>query len=243
MEILIKKNYSEVSNLAAKYMLDVIRKKSNAVLGLPTGSTPVGMYNIVLDEYKKNKVSFSNIKTFNLDEYIGLSKYDMHSYYYFMQNNLFSHTDIKKENIYTPDGMTEDILSECISYENKIKDAGGIDILFLGIGQNGHIGFNEPAEYFEPYTHKVLLKDKTVLSNSRFFDKIEDVPTTAITMGVKTILSAKKIVLIAVGESKSNSISEMVNGKIKPQLPASILQLHDDITIIVDKDASEKLYK
>ncbi|MBP1924848.1 glucosamine-6-phosphate deaminase [Sedimentibacter acidaminivorans] len=241
MEIVIKKDYDEVSELAAKYMLDVIRNKENAVLGLPTGGTPIRMYNIVVEEYKRKKILFNNIKTFNLDEYIGLSKLNKQSYYYFMNKHLFSYTDIKEENIHTPNGMTKDVLNECINYENKIKAVGSMDILFLGIGQNGHIGFNEPADFFEPYTHKVILKEKTVKSNSRFFEKIEDVPVTAITMGVKTILSAKKIVMLAIGETKADAISKMVNGKITPQLPASILQLHNDVTVIVDENASKYL--
>lgn len=240
MKIIVKKDYDEVSKSAAKYMLNVIRNKKSAVLGLPTGGTPIGTYNIVVDEYKKGKISFNNIKTFNLDEYIGLSKTNINSYHYFMNKYLFSYTDIKEENIHAPNGMTKDVLNECIDYENKIK-AVGMDILFLGIGQNGHIGFNEPADYFEPYTHKVTLKEKTVKSNSRFFEKIENVPTTAITMGVKTILSAKKIVMLAVGETKADAMAKMVNGKITPQLPASILQLHNDITVIVDKNASRYL--
>jgi len=241
MDIIIKKNYNEVSEFAAKCILNVIKEKSDAVLGLPTGSTPIGMYNILVDEYKKKSISFNDIKTFNLDEYIGLSKSNKHSYYNFMEKNLFSNIDIRKENINIPNGMTNNIEKECVQYENKIKEAGYMDILFLGIGQNGHIGFNEPADFFEPFTHEVKLKNKTVVANSRFFEKIEDVPTTAITMGIKTILSAKKIILIAVGVAKADSIAKMVKGKITPQLPASILQLHNDITIIADEAATTKL--
>lgn len=241
MEIVIKKDYDKVSELAAKYMLDVISNNENAVLGLPTGSTPIGMYNIVVNEYKRKKILFNNIKTFNLDEYIGLSKLNKQSYYYFMNKHLFSCTDIKEENIHTLNGMTKDVLNECINYENKIKAVGSMDILFLGIGQNGHIGFNEPSDFFEPYTHKVILKEKTVKSNSRFFEKIEDVPIAAITMGVKTILSAKKIVMLAIGETKADAIAKMLNGKITPQLPASILQLHNNVTVIVDENASKYL--
>ena len=241
MDIVIKKNYNEVSEFAAKCMLDVIKEKNDAVLGLPTGSTPIGMYNILVNEYKKKSISFNEIKTFNLDEYIGLSKSNKHSYYNFMEKNLFSNIDIKKENINIPNGMTNDIENECFQYENKIKEAGYMDILFLGIGQNGHIGFNEPAEFFEPFTHKVKLKEKTVVANSRFFEKIDDVPTTAITMGIKTILLAKKIILIAVGGTKADSVAKMVKGKITPQLPASILQLHNDITVIADEAALSKL--
>ena len=241
MEIVIKKNYDEVSALAAKYMVEVIKNKEDAVLGLPTGSTPIGMYNILVEEYKKKSISFKNIKTFNLDEYIGLSKSNENSYHNFMEKNLFSKINIKRENINIPNGMTENIINECINYENRIKEAGYMDILFLGIGENGHIGFNEPADFFEPFTHEVKLENKTVVANSRFFEKVEDVPTTAITMGIKTILLAKRIILIAVGEAKADSIAKMIKGKITPQLPASILQLHNDITIIADEAAATKL--
>lgn len=241
MKIEVVKNYDEISKLAAKYMIDIIKNKEDAVLGLPTGSTPIGMYKILVKEYKKNNISFSNIRTFNLDEYIGLPKTNINSYYNFMDTNLFSHIDIKKENINIPNGMNKDIINECINYENNINRSGSMDILFLGIGQNGHIGFNEPAEFFEPYTHKVKLDENTVVANSRFFERIEDVPTTAITMGIKTILSAKKIVLLATGANKADIITKTVKGKITPHLPASILQLHNDATVIVDEAAARNL--
>lgn len=241
MEIKVEKNYEAMSELAAKFMLDVIKDKKNAVIGLPTGSTPIGMYKKVVDEYKKNNISFCDIITFNLDEYIGLSKTNYNSYYYFMNTNLFSHIDIKKNNINIPNGMTDDISKECINYENKIALEGPMDILFLGIGHNGHLGFNEPNDFFEPYTYKVELEESTISANSRFFEKIEDVPTSAITMGIKTILSAKKIVLLASGKSKAEIISKAVKEKITPQLPASILQLHDDITIVLDEAAAKYL--
>ncbi len=241
MEVIIKNNYQEMSLLAAKYLLDTVKGKSDAVIGLPTGSTPLGMYSAVVEEYKKNTISFQNVKTFNLDEYIGLSKTDENSYYYFMNTNLFSHIDIKKENIHIPDGMTGNVKQECTNYENKVRQAGSMDILFLGIGKNGHIGFNEPGDFFEPYTHEVKLEQNTINANSRFFESMHDVPTTAITMGIKTILSAKKIVLLAEGESKAEAVAKMVNGKITPQLPASILQLHDNITVIIDKKAAGNL--
>lgn len=239
MEVIIKNNYQEVSELAAEYFLNTVKTKADAVIGLPTGGTPLGMYNIVVNEYKN--ISFQNIKTFNLDEYIGLGKTDKNSYYNFMNERLFSHIDIKKENIHIPNGITTDIQLECILYENKIKEAGFMDILFLGIGKNGHIGFNEPAEYFEPYTHEVNLQENTIKANSRFFNSVENVPKTAITIGIKTILSAKKIILLATGESKADAVSKTINGKITPGLPASILQLHDNITVIIDKDAANKI--
>ncbi len=241
MEVIIKNNYQEVSVAAAEYLLNTVKNKPNAVLGLPTGSSPIGMYEIVVDEYKKGKVSFENVKTFNLDEYMGLDRNNDQSYYYFMNANLYSHVNLKPEHINIPNGMAEDINLESIRYENKLKAEGPMDIMFLGIGNNGHIGFNEPDECFEPLTHEVELTQDTIEVNARFFEKLEDVPTTAVTMGVKTILSAKKIVLIATGAKKADAIAKTVNGKITPQVPASILQMHDDVTIIIDKEAASKL--
>lgn len=241
MEVIIKSNYQEISELAAQYLLNTVKSKSDAVLGLPTGETPLGMYNIVVNEYKNNKISFKNVKTFNLDEYKGLEKTNENSYYYFMNQNLFSHIDIIKENTNIPNGIANNVMEECNNYENKIKAAGSMDILFLGIGKNGHIGFNEPADFFEPFTYEVNLDEDTIDANSRFFERMEDVPKTALTMGIKTILSAKKIVLIASGSSKAEAIAKTINGKITPQVPASALQLHNNITIIIDKEAAEKL--
>ncbi len=241
MEIIIKNNYQEVSKSASEYLLNIVKNKPNAVLGLPTGSSPIGMYKIIVDEYKKGNVSFENVKTFNLDEYMGLDRNNDQSYYYFMNENLYSHVNLKPENINIPNGVAEDIGQELIRYENRLKTEGPMDIMFLGIGNNGHIGFNEVGEYFEPHTHEVKLSQSTIVANARFFDKIEDVPTTAITMGIKTIFLTKKIVLIATGASKADAIAQAVNGKITPQVPASILQLHDDVTIIIDKEAASKL--
>ena len=241
MEVIIKNNYQEVSEAAAEYLLNVVKSKPTAVLGLPTGSSPIGMYKILVSEYKNNNVSFENVKTFNLDEYMGLDRNNDQSYYYFMNENLYSHVNLKTENINIPDGMAKDINQESIRYENKLKAEGPMDIMFLGIGNNGHIGFNEPDEYFEPFTHEVKLTQDTIEANARFFEKIEDVPTKAITMGVKTISSARKIVLIAAGSAKAAAIAKAVNGKITTKVPASILQMHDDVTIIIDKEAASKL--
>lgn len=241
MKVIIKSNYREVSELAAQYLLNTVKSKDDAVIGLPTGGTPLGMYSIVVDELNKNSISFKNVRTFNLDEYIGLEKTNKNSYYYFMNKNLFSHIDIKQENVNIPNGMTNNVKQECINYENKIKSSGHMDILFIGIGKNGHIGFNEPADCFEPCTHEVKLQHNTITANSRFFNRIDDVPKTAITMGIKTILSAKKIILIASGQSKAEAIAKAIKGKIIPQLPASILQLHNDITVIADKEAAKNL--
>lgn len=241
MNIIIKNNYEEVSQVAADFLLNTVKDKKNAVLGLPTGSTPIGMYEKVVEEHKKGNVSFKDIKTFNLDEYVNLDRDNINSYYYFMNSNLFSHIDIDKNNIHIPNGMADDVEKECREYEEKLQSSGSMDILFLGIGINGHIGFNEPGESFQTTTHVTHLEHNTIEANARFFDKLEDVPTTALTMGMKTILSAKKIVLIATGENKANAVNEMVNGKVTPKMPASVLQLHNDVTIIIDNLAASKL--
>lgn len=240
MEVIIKNNYEEISKLAADYLINTVKAKNNAILGLPTGSTPIGMYQEVINRYKDN-ISFQNVRTFNLDEYVGLDKSNLNSYRYFMDENLFSHIDIKEENIHIPNGVARDIEKECINYENLLKTTGQMDIMYLGIGHNGHIGFNEPDEFFEPYTHIVKLTEDTIEANKRFFDNIESVPKTAITMGIKTIMSAKKIILLASGESKAEAILKTVKGKITPRVPASILQLHNDVTLIIDKDAAKFL--
>lgn len=176
MEVIIKDNYEEVSQLAAEYLINTVKSKNNAVLGLPTGSTPMGMYRIVIETYKDNNISFKDVTTFNLDEYVGLDKNHESSYSYYMDKNFFSHIDIKKENTYIPNGVAKDMEEECNLYENLIRERGPIDILFLGIGPNGHIGFNEPNDFFEPHTHLVKLTEDTILANSRFFDNMESVP-------------------------------------------------------------------
>lgn len=240
MEVIIKDNYEEVSRLAADYLINVVQEKNDAILGLPTGSTPVGMYQTVINDYK-DKISFQNVRTFNLDEYIGLDRKHVSSYRYFMDENFFSHIDIKEENIHIPNGVAKDMDQECIDYENTLKSTGQMDIMYLGIGHNGHIGFNEPEDYFEPYTHIAQLTEETVAANARFFDTLDSVPKTAITMGIKTIMSAKKIILLATGEAKAEAIFKTVKGKITPQVPASILQFRDDVIVIIDKDAAKYL--
>jgi glucosamine-6-phosphate deaminase len=241
MRIIIVENYEEMSKKAAAMMASQIILKPESVLGLATGDTPLGMYKELIRMYNENMIDFSKVKTFNLDEYYGLGKNSNQSYNYYMTNNLFNHVNIDKENINIPNGMVKNIEEECISYEKRIKEAGGIDIQVLGIGVNGHIGFNEPDVNFEAETHLVNLDEKTIESNSRFFKCIEEVPTKAISMGIKTIMHSKKIVLLANGASKADAIAKTVNGKISPEVPASILQLHQDVAIIVDKEAASKL--
>ncbi|EPY2301244.1 glucosamine-6-phosphate deaminase [Clostridium sporogenes] len=241
MRIIVVENYEEMSKKAAVMIASQIILKPNSVLGLATGDTPLGMYKELIEMYHKKQIDFSEAKSFNLDEYYGLEKNNSQSYHHYMMESFFSHINIDKEKINIPDGKAENIEEECKSYDKKISDAGDIDIQVLGIGVNGHIGFNEPSVEFKAGTHLVNLDEKTIKSNSRFFNSIEDVPTKAISMGIKTILSSKKIVLLANGKGKADAIAKTVKGKICPEVPASVLQFHKDVTIILDKEAAEKL--
>ncbi|CAG7840576.1 glucosamine-6-phosphate deaminase [Clostridium novyi B str. ATCC 27606] len=241
MKILIVDNYENLSKKAAEILLCQVISKPNSVLGLATGGTPLGMYKEIINKYNTDNIDFSKVKTFNLDEYLELDKENPQSYYYYMMHNLFKYININLESIHILNGKTQDTLKECRSFEEKIKNCGGIDLQVLGIGVNGHIGFNEPNTYFEPNTHVVTLDTKTIESNSRFFKSKEEVPTKAISMGIKTIMKSKKILLLASGTSKANAIFETIHGKINPQVPASILQLHNDVTLILDKDAASRI--
>ncbi|WP_373897148.1 glucosamine-6-phosphate deaminase [Haloimpatiens sp. FM7315] len=241
MNIIVVKDYKEMSRKAAKIMASQVILKPDSILGLATGSTPIGMYEELIRMYKNGDLDFSSVKTFNLDEYYGLNKENEQSYYNFMMKNLFKHVNVKKENINIPDGMAMDTEKECLKYEKKIEASGGIDMQVLGIGANGHIGFNEPYESFEPITHLVKLDEKTIKDNSRFFNSVDEVPKTALSMGIKTIMMSKKIILLASGESKKEAIIKTIKGKISPEVPASILQLHKDVTFILDEKAAEEL--
>jgi glucosamine-6-phosphate deaminase len=241
VRIVIAKDYYELSKKAANLLASQITLKPNSVLGLATGSTPMGAYNELIRIYKEGNISFSEVMTFNLDEYYGLDKENTQSYYYFMMENLFKHVNMNKNNIYIPDGRAKDISNECIEYEHKIMQAGGIDLQLLGIGRNGHIGFNEPDVKFEAQTHLVTLDEDTIEANSRFFTAMEDVPRRAISMGIKTIMHSRKIILLANGEEKAETINNMINGKITPELPASVLQLHPDVVVLLDEKAASRL--
>lgn len=241
MELIIVENYEELSKKAAQFVTSQVILKPEGTIGLATGSTPVGMYAEIVKMYRHGIVDFSKIKTFNLDEYYDLSPDNDQSYIFFMNENLFNHVNLKKENISIPDGMTKDIQVECDSYEKKIRESGGIDLQILGIGRNGHIGFNEPDVKFEATTHIVELDEGTIQDNSRFFDSIDDVPKQAISVGIKTIMQARKIVLLATGKEKAQPIYEMIHGKITPNLPASVLQLHPNVTVIMDREAASLL--
>jgi glucosamine-6-phosphate deaminase len=239
MEIIEVENYDELSKVTADLIENQIKIKRDSVLGLATGSSPVGTYK----ELIKRNLDFSEVRTINLDEYRGLHPDNKQSYMYFMRDNLFNHINIRPQNIHIPNGMTSDIEFECEKYDKDIKTSGGIDIQVLGIGHNAHIGFNEPTISFEKGTHLVDLKESTIEANARFFDSIDKVPKKALTMGTGSIFKAKKIMLLASGEGKAEAIYNTVHGKVTPEVPASILQFHNDIVLILDEAAASKLNK
>lgn len=241
MRIIYVDNYGEMSKKAASMVASQMILKHDSVLGLATGDTPIGMYKELINLYNNKEIDFSDVKSFNLDEYYGLSDDNSESYHYYMMNKLFKYVNIKPENINILSGVTDNIEGECSNYDEKIKKSGGIDIQILGIGVNGHIGFNEPSVNFEAGTHLVKLDKKTIESNSRFFKSMEEVPKSALSMGIKTIMQSKVIVLLANGEAKAEAIYKTVKGKICPEVPASILQLHNNVNIIVDKAAAKLL--
>ena len=237
MNIIRCKDYNEVSYAAARIVAAQVKSKPNIVLGLPTGSTPVGLYQELLNMYSKNQVDFGNVTTFNLDEYYPIKRANNQSFYCFMYINLFSGINIKKENIYILNGETTDPKIECESYEKLITEHGGIDLQILGIGQNGHMGFNEPSESLESLTHISILTQNTIEANSRFFDSPTEVPTSALTMGIGTIMKARKIIILASGEEKREAVSSLIEGKIITQSPCTLLNAHRDVTLIVDDSA------
>lgn len=241
MNIIVLKDEKEVSEKAAQIIKDVISNNEEAVLGLATGSSPIKIYENLIEMNKNGKISFKKIKTINLDEYIGLDGNHTQSYRHFMNEKLFNHIDIDKENTYVPNGVSKNFEETAKEYEKLIDNLGGQDIQILGIGRNGHIGFNEPNEELEMNTHIESLTESTIEANKRFFDSINDVPKEAISMGIGSIFKAKKIILIAFGESKADAIAALGDGKITTQNPSTLLKLHPDITIIVDEKAGSKL--
>ena len=241
MKITVVKNYDEMSNAAAERFKEQINKKPDSVLGLATGSTPIGLYKKLIEFYKGGKVDFSNVITYNLDEYVGLDEKSKQSYKYFMAHNLFNYVNAKKENIHIPDGCAKDMEKECIEYSEAVEKSGGIDLQVLGIGNNGHIGFNEPSETLYIGTHITNLTQSTIKANSRFFNSIDEVPTKAITMGMGGIMKAKKIILLVSGKNKAKVVKQLVESNLNPMLPASILKLHSNLEIILDEDAASML--
>ncbi|MCX7959190.1 MAG: glucosamine-6-phosphate deaminase [Deltaproteobacteria bacterium] len=241
MNILVMKDYAEISRQAALLVAASVALKPDLVLGLPTGRTPLRMYRELVTIFKNGFVDFRHVTTFNLDEYIGLPKKNPSSYYSYMWNNFFRFVNIRKENIHIPDGMAKNVKRECRRYEELIRKKGPIDLMILGIGHNGHIGFNEPSDEFIPETHIEILTERTRYANSRYFGSVLKVPESAITMGLGTIMHSKKIILLAFGRDKAETIKRAVSGNITPQFPASVLRLHRDCTFIIDKDAAEMI--
>lgn len=235
MKVIRVKDYDAMSERAKEFVLDLVKSKPDAVLGLATGSTPEGMYKLLVEDHKNNGTSYKNITTFNLDEYIGLDGDHPQSYRYFMNEKFFNHIDIPLEQTNVPNGKADDLAKECERYEALLKEKGGVDLQILGIGQNGHIGFNEPGTPFTSRTHAVELEESTRQANSRFFNSIDEVPTHALSMGIATILESKKIVLLASGESKSWAIKRLLTGPKSEEFTASALLDHPDVMVIVDE--------
>lgn len=231
MQFIKVENYEQLSEKAAQIIADVVTAKPNCVLGLATGSSPVGTYKKLGEWNKEGKLDFSKVMSINLDEYEGLEGTHDQSYRYFMNKNFFDFINIDKANTFVPNGKADDIDAECKAYDERIQKLG-IDIQLLGIGVDGHIGFNEPDDFFTKETHKVVLDESTIVANSRFFESIDDVPKTALTMGMGGIMSAKKVLLVANGQNKKEILEKAFFGPITPKVPASILQLHNDVTVI-----------
>ena len=240
MRLIKTKDYAEASAVAAEIMAAQIILKPDSVIGLATGSTPCGMYANLVKKYQ-NGLDFSAVTTVNLDEYVGLPEEHEQSYRKFMNDNLFNHVNIKPENTHLPNGMAADPEAECIAYEQLINSLGGIDMQLLGIGHNGHIGFNEPSDHFVCDTNCITLTARTIEANSRFFDSPDDVPRRALSMGIRTILRAKRILLLITSEEKAEILKKAVYGPVTPQVPASILQLHPDVTVVADAGALSAL--
>lgn len=241
MRLIRAKDYNDVSRKAANIIAAQIYLKPDCVLGLATGSSPVGTYKELIAKYEAGDLDFSQVRTVNLDEYVGLTKDHDQSYAYFMRANLFDHVNIDQNNCNIPNGMNPDAEAECARYDAVIDAFGGADLQLLGLGPNGHIGFNEPDDHFTKGTHKVALTDATIQANKRFFEKEEDVPRFAYTMGICDIMHAERVVMVVSGESKAEIVREAFFGPVTPQVPASILQLHKDFTLVADEAALSKI--
>ena len=237
LKLIRTENYAEMSLEAGKIIVDKVRSNPAITLGMATGSTPKGVYDYLIQDCEANGTTYRQVKTVNLDEYIGLPAKDSNSYHYFMSQNLFNHIDISEDHTHIPNGAAADLEQECLRYERLIKDLGGVDLQLLGIGQNGHIGFNEPGTPFSSRTHIVTLAQDTREANSRFFNSIDEVPTHAITMGIASILESKEILLLVSGENKAEALFKFINGEISEDFPASALKNHHHVTVIADRDA------
>ena len=241
MEVIVKDDYAQLSRLAAQIIAGLVRRKPQAVLGLATGSTPLGTYKELVRLHKEEGLDFGRVVTFNLDEYVGLPPAHDQSYRHFMDENLFNHIDICRENTNLPDGMAADIPAACRAYEAKIRQSGGIDLQLLGIGANGHIAFNEPGSSLASRTRVETLTEKTRRDNSRFFARMEEVPNYAVTMGIGTIMEARQVMLLASGQAKAGAVAAAVEGPIAAMCPATALQMHPAATVIIDRAAAERL--
>ncbi len=241
MRVIITKDYDEMSRRTAKIIALQIIRKPDSVLGLATGSTPLGAYKELVRMHREENLDFSKIVTFNLDEYYGLAPNHPQSYHYFMFENFFNHVNINPRNVHIPDGLAKDVKAFCEKYEEEIRKAGGIDLQLLGIGRDGHIAFNEPGSSLMGRTKLVALAEETIKDNARFFKNEAEVPRLAISMGCGTIMEAKKIILLANGEGKADAIAATVEGPVTSQITASILQIHPEVTIIVDEAVASKL--
>ncbi len=241
MQIYRAKDYEDMSRKAANIIASQVVLKPDCVLGLATGSTPIGAYKNLVEKYEQGDLDFSQVTTVNLDEYKGLPRENDQSYYYFMHDNLFDHVNVKPENTHLPDGTKEDANEECARYEELIRSLGGQDLQLLGLGHNGHIGFNEPDTVFEKTTHCVDLQESTIEANKRFFASVDDVPKQAYTMGIGTIMQAKKILVVVSGEDKADTVAKAFFGPVTPEVPASILQFHKDVILVADEAALSKV--
>lgn len=241
MKIYVADDYQGMSRKAAAIIASHVTLKPDCVLGLATGSTPIGMYQELIAGHQRGDLDFSQVKSVNLDEYVGLSPDHDQSYRYFMNTNLFDHVNIDKANTNVPNGLAADPEAECQRYNQVIRDMGGIDIQVLGMGHNGHIGFNEPADHFPLETHVVELTDSTIDANARFFADRNEVPRKAMTMGIRSIMQARQILVVVNGEGKADIVKKAFFGPVTPQVPASILQLHPDVILVGDKAALSKI--
>lgn len=240
MDIIRARDYEDMSLKAAGIVADLIRKKPDAVLGLATGSSPIGLYKALIDMYQRGELDMSGVTTANLDEYVGLSPDNEQSYRYFMEHYLFDHVNIDKARTFVPDGLAEDADAECRRYEALLSKIGERDLQLLGLGLDGHIGFNEPSEAFSDVTCCVELDQSTIEANKRFFSSAEEVPGKAYTMGIGTIMRAKKILMVVNGEAKADILEKVIRGPVCPGVPASILRFHRDVTIVADEAALSK---
>ena len=241
MRVYLSEDYKSMSRRAANISSAQVITKPDCVLGLATGGTPVGTYQQLVEWYKKGDLSFAETKSVNLDEYLGLSPRHEQSYRYFMQSNLFDHIDIKPENTHVLNGLAKSPVAECAAYNQLIRDLGGIDLQLLGMGHNGHIAFNEPGDNFGLETHVVNLTESTIEANKRFFERREDVPRQALSMGIKNIMNARRILIVVSGEAKADIVYRAFRGPVTPDVPASVLQLHPDVTLVGDRAALSKL--